>query len=328
MFEWLFGKKSKGSRLGIDLGSSSIKVIELEKREGRTFLSNYALVREKPTAVFKIGDLKEAETAEILRSLLDRAGIGSRRASISLPLEKTFSTVVELPYMPEEEIGAAISFEAQKYVPVPLEEVVLDWSVIPKNDELANGQRDDAGKMNLDGAQISANRLPAQNIQILLIAVPKDVINRTMEIARLADVQVLALEQEAFSLVRSLVGNDKNPFLILDLGRRNTNLIVVDQGFIRMTHNIEALNKEFILLELERIVSIFEMKYNRKITQCLFSGGRAGEEEMINFLISKLKMPGRVGDPFARITSEPVLAPVLKELSPQFSIAAGLAMRE
>ena len=322
MFDWLFGKKSK-TRIGIDLGSSSIKIAELGRKDERAFLANYGLIQAKSEAIFNIADLKDAELADILKKLIAEAKITGRSANVSLPVEKTFSTVISMPIMPENELAAAVSFEAQKYVPVPLNEVVLDWTVISGSPGPAKTRPAGAAD-SIQGGQAGQD----QAIQILLLAVPKEIINKITNVVRLAGLSVDALEQEAFSLVRSLIGNDKNTFMVIDLGRRGTDIIVVDQGFIKLSHNLESVNKDIILMEIDRIVNIFQMRYNKKVGQCLLTGGRAGEKEMFEFLSIKMKVPVKIGDPFARIGHGVAKELTLKEIAPQFAVAVGLALRE
>lgn len=331
MFEWLFGKKSS-TQIGIDLGSSSIKIVELGRKDQRVYLVNYALAQIKTNAVFSVIDLKDEEIVKILKELIAEAKISGRYATVSLPVEKTFSTVITLPAMPANELAAAVSFEAQKYVPVPLQEVVLDWTVIsgsaaevkPVFDTQSQG---DIDAISEKGHVSTSGNIGTGTVQILLLAVPKETINRVTKIVGQAGLKVAALEQEAFSLARSLIGNDKNTFMVIDLGRRGTDIIVLDQGFIKLSHSLESVSKEIILMEIDRIVNIFQMRYNKKIGQCLLAGGRANEKEMFDFLSLKLKIPVKVGDPFARVGHEPKVAGFLKELAPQFSVAAGLAMR-
>jgi len=311
------------------MGSSSIKIVELEKKDERLHLTNYALAQIKNEAVFKIGELRDAEVAEILKTLLAQAQIKSRRASISLPVDKTFSTVMELPSMPEKELVAAIPFEAQKYVPVPLNEVVLDWSIISAGQEEPLDKSRMAGAASSDSAQLSwAGNEKTGGIQVLLVAVPKDIINKIARIAKMAGLELAALEQEAFSLARSLIGHDKNIYMIVDLGRKSTDLIVVDREFIRLSHNLESVNKEIILMEIDRVVNIYQMRYNKKVGTCLLAGGRASEKELADFLGGKLKIPVKIGNPFARLAYATALEPVLKDIAPQMAIAVGLAMRE
>ncbi|MBU4142664.1 pilus assembly protein PilM [Patescibacteria group bacterium] len=343
MFNWLFGEKSN-TQIGVDLGSSSIKIVELGRKDERPYLVNYALAQVKSGAVFSVIDLPDEEIVKILKALIGEAKMASRRASVALPVDKTFSTVISLPAMPANELAAAVFFEAQKYVPVPLEEVVLDWTVISNaadlrgfdarinaegsNPPLQGGQSPKGsigGASAGDGVSGSAS---AQAIQILLLAVPKEIINRITNIVSQAGLKVAALEQEAFSLARSLVGNDKNTFMVIDLGRRGTDIIVLDQGFIKLSHNLESVNKEIILMEIDRIVNIFQMRYNKKIGQCLLAGGRANEKELADFLSLKLKIPVKVGDPFARVGHNQAVAGFLKELAPQLAVATGLAMRD
>ncbi len=344
MLDWLFGEKSN-TQIGVDLGSSSIKIVELGQKDERTYLINYALAQVKTGAVFSVIDLPDEEVVKILKALIDEAKISGRRASVSLPVEKTFSTVIALPAMPANELAAAVSFEAQKYVPVPLEEVVLDWTVIsgrpsdrpgaeiePVFDNRSQGDKNatSAGSSakRLDNLGNGPDNLGTGTIQILLLAVPKETINRVTNIVSQAGLKVVALEQEAFSLARSLIGNDKNTFMVIDLGRRGTDIIVLDQGFIKLSHNLESINKEIILMEIDRVVNIFQMRYNKKIGQCLLAGGRANEKELIDFLSAKLKIPVKVGDPFARVGYDQKVAGFLKELAPQLAVAAGLAMRD
>jgi type IV pilus assembly protein PilM len=326
MFDWLWGKKS-GAQLGIDLGSYSIKIVELTKKEERAYLTNYALAQKKSEAAFNISELKDEEIAKILVELISKSQLASRRASVSLPVEKTFSTVINLPFMTEQELAAAVPYEAQKYVPLPLDEVILDWSVISSEKSSvkpsAKGATDSVKENSTDGTK----ETEGGQIQILLLAVPKEIINRITRIIKLAGLELVALEQEAFSLARSLVGNDKSTYIIVDLGRKGADLIIVDQGFIRMSHNLESTNKEIILMEIDRVVNVFQIRYNKKVGQCLLAGGRAIEKDLFDFLSSKLKIPVKVGDPFARIDCDAKLEPFLKELGSQLAIAVGLAMR-
>lgn len=352
MFGGLLGKKEKAG-LAVDVGSSAIKIVELVRKNQRLSLNNYALAQLKGEAVFKLSELKEKEVAEAIKSLMREAGIEGRRASFSLPVEKTFSTIIDLPAMPKAELVSAINFEARKYVPVPLEEVTLDWSVLPplsaaaapserasssgRGASLSGAGADkklDVAKSQdqgvLDSVQEPSLKLEdkAGAIQILLVAVPKAVVESLMRIAALAGLEIRALEQEAFSLARALVGNDQQTYLLVGMGEKTSDMVIVDQGVVRMTYDVESINREIVLMEIDRIANIYQMRYNRKIGQCLMAGGRAGEKENIEFFSGKLKMPYKVGDPFARIAYRAELAPAIKEIGPQMAVAIGLAMRE
>ena len=323
MLDWLFGKKYK-EQLGIDLGGSAIKIVELTKKNERLSLTNYAFMQFKEEAVFKFGDLKDEEVASLLSALISEAKIESRHANISLPVGKTFSTIIDFPPMSKTELEAAIPFEAKKYIPVPLDEVVLDWSVIGET-----GTPEKSQKENIDvkpKEENNKNHYP--KLQVLLIAVPREIINRLSRIAKLANLDILALEQESFSLVRSLIGNDKGTFLIIDVGRGSSDIIVVDQGFVLLSHNLQSARKEVLVIEVDRLVNIFRKKYNKNIKQCLLTGGGAREEGIEDFFSDKLKLEIRISNPFARIVCLPELNSVMPEIASRLSVAVGLAMRE
>ncbi len=318
MFNWLFKKKAS-SQLGVDLGRSAIKVVELTKKGGRPHLLNYAIAQPK-TEDLRLTALKNEDIADILKSLISQAQITSKYANISLPVDKTFTTIMDMTAMPEAELAAAIPYEAQKYVPVPIDEVVLDWSIIPKTTS------DSAATDGIKPAEIPG--MQKNPVQILVVAVPKDIINNLTKVAKLAGLEVLALEQEAFSLTRALVGNDSGTYLIADFGRQGTDLIVVEQGLIRLSHGLEAPAKEVLLMEIDRIVNLYQMRYNKKVGTCVLTGGRAAQKEIVDFLSSKLKIQVRLGDPLARVEHLTNLGPITQELGLQLAVSIGLAMRE
>jgi type IV pilus assembly protein PilM len=262
---FLFGKKSK-TYLGLDIGASAIKLVELGKDEGRYRLENYGIFPlgeylkhlEKGSQIKSLG-IPEKQMAEMIKQTIQESKIKSRKVSISIPVYSSFSTLIDLPPMPEKEIVQAIPFEARKYIPAPISEVILDWSVIEKikeqpidntaksvrlpNSDAAEG----SSAQNADGQKIKKIRNEKESlkeVQVLLVAVPKDVINKYDRIIRLAGLKLEAIEAETFSLARSLVGNDKSPIVIVDTGDRSSNISIVDRGYIRITHNLEIGGKE------------------------------------------------------------------------------------
>lgn len=316
-FNWLFKKKIR-SQLGIDFGKAAFKIVEVTKKDGRPYLVNYAIAQPKFENL-RLADLKNVEMAEVLKDLMFKAQFSTRLASISLPVERTFTTIMDIPPMPEKEISAAIPFEAQKYVPVPIDEVVLDWSIIPKT----------APESTPDAAGQGGNpAISKSGIQVMVVAVPKDIIENLTQIAKLAGLELLALEQEAFSLARVLVGSDSGVYLIADFGHRGTDLIVVEQGLVKLTDSLEMPTKEVVLMEMDRIVSLYQMRYNKKVGQCLLTGGKVAEKETMDYLTAKLKIPAKIGEPLARIGHAIELESVAQELGLQLAVPLGLAMRE
>lgn len=350
----LFKRKPK-SFLGVDIGASAIKLVELSKVEGRRKLTNYAIIpiAEYITRVDGKSDLEfpkvsNEEIAEVIKKAIKEAKINSRDAFFSVPVYSSFSTLIDFPNMPEKEIIEAIPFEAKKYIPVPTSEVVLDWSLIE-----------------------SLGEQPTR--QVLLVAVPKKVISNYKRISELAGLSFYGLEGETFSLSRSLMGNDKSVVILVDVGARSISTSIVDGGYIRIIHNLEmggakmteviarqmnlslthaeSIKKNTptnqategqesrlrgigystlgaIIVEIRKIIDSYQSKYNRKVEKCILAGDGIRLVGFADYLTSKLTLDVSLGNPFARIVYPSEITPILKEIGPPLAVATGLAMRE
>ncbi|MEA2113435.1 MAG: type IV pilus assembly protein PilM [Patescibacteria group bacterium] len=350
---FLFKKKPK-SFLGIDVGASAIKLVELSEDNERRKLTNYAIVplakyleRTDNRSSLEFPKADNKEIAEAIQRAVSEAKIISRDTFFSIPVYSSFSTLIDFPNMPEKEIIAAIPFEAKKYIPAPISEVVLDWSII-----------DSSGKR------------PAR--QVLLIAVPKKVINNYKEISELAGLTFRGVEEETFSLSRALIGNDNGVIILVDVGARSISTSIIDGGYVRIIHNLEmggarmteviarqmnlslthaeALKKNMpvnqvaegqesrlrgigystlgaIITEVRKIIDSYQNKYGRKVEKCILAGDGIRLAGFADYLTSKLALDVSLGNPFARIVCPPQIKPILKEIGPSLAVATGLAMR-
>ncbi|MEK7178348.1 MAG: pilus assembly protein PilM, partial [Patescibacteria group bacterium] len=180
------GFKQKGY-LGIDIGTLSIKIVEFSNENGRPKLENYAILTNYGLALRNLAQdgagktpkVFDGEASSMLRRLVKAGEIKAREINMSVPIFSSFLTVMELPQMSESEVISAVQFEAKKYVPVSLDSVIIDWSLIGTSAE---------GK-----------------ILILLVAIPKDLVNEYTNIAREADLKLLTIELETVSAARALI---------------------------------------------------------------------------------------------------------------------------
>lgn len=350
---FLFKRKPK-SYLGVDIGASAVKLVELEKEEGRPKLKNYGVFSLKEylkqkwyQAPSEFRKLPNEELAGVIKETIKEAKIISQDVYLSLPVYSSFSTLIDFPTMSKKEIDAAIPFEAKKHVPVPISEVILDWSIV--------GQ-------------------PTQQrgLQVLLIAVTKEIINDYKKIIQLAGLNLLALESEIFSLSRALVGNDRSTIILIDIGARSVSVSIVDDSYIRVIGNLEMgglkltktisqqmnlsleeaekfkktlsanqlineqssqlkgiiqLVLDTLIFEIKKIIDSYQSKYNRKVEKCILVGGGFQTSGFVEYLTNKLSLEVLVGNPFARVIYPPLLEPVLKELGPSLAVAVGLAVR-
>lgn len=361
MFDFL--KTKHKSFAGIDIGTSSVKVVQLGMEENRVKLEAYGLLETygkvellQSTLQTSSVHLLGGQVVDLLKSLMEKSKVTSKDVILSVPVFSTFSAVMELPDMPYSEIEASIPYEARQYIPVPVSEVVLGWNIIGKKN-----------KSDVSGEE------PITKIEVLLVAIPKEVANKYAEIAQAANLNLKAIELESFALSRSLVGDDLTPTIIVDIGSKVTNILVVDNGYVMLNKGLDTSGNEFtralvhalninykraeilkrerglsskgdgdssvqqvllpvagiIASEISRMNSLYFYKSNKKIERIILCGGSARLPGLVEYFSGNLHLPVTVGDPWGRVFySPPDLGPALKELAPSFSIAVGLAMRE
>ncbi len=235
---WPFFKILPKRFLGIDIGTSFIKAVELSRWGERRKLENYGEIKapalyEKPFRTFEKSTLllSNREIAWAIKAIIQEAGIKTRQAVLSIPDFSSFFTNFELPSMTKEELPQAVRYEARLHVPLPLGEVVLDWMVI-------GGKETDKKKGKRDVSQ--------EKLKILLVAVPNEVINQYREVAALAGLQLFALEAEAFGLLRSLVGEEtkEQVLALLDIGAQSTTCSIIDKGILKISYSFDMAGNE------------------------------------------------------------------------------------
>jgi len=352
-FEFLFPKKF----LGIDIGTSYLKVVELSKAGHQQKLENYgtlqsSVIYQKPFRTFEKNTLvlSSEDIARAILAIIKETRIKTRACTLSIPDFSTFFTNIELPPMTREELPEAVRAEARSHIPLPIGEVTLDWQVI-------EGEVSDTKKTNL---------------KILLVAVPNEVINQYQRIAKIADLELIALEAEVFGLIRSLVDEEeKRPISIIDIGARSTTCSIVEKKKLKISHSFdmsgneltrmvakslnidyqeaENLKKKYgisnvegkagevkevllplidvIVRESERIFNTFSSTERKEIQKVILTGGTALLPGLKDYFAKKFKKEVEVTNPFTRIFYPPILEKTLENLGPSYAIAVGMALR-
>lgn len=276
MFEFLSHKSKE--LLGIDIGTKQIKMVELEREDKKAILKNYALVMIKGDS--NLRQITPKEIANILKQALAKAQIKTKDTAMSLPAFSTFLALIKLENIPEkdEELEQIIQTQAKKYVPIPIDQVSLGWTRLNK--------------------------------EILLIAVPKNIVNKYGQIAKEAGLNLKALEAETFSLTRSLAPDEQEKAVIIDFGARSINISIVQQGKVRTNRTLESKDIE----QAKQII-------DPEIKKIILTGGRASEAKQ------KI-MNSEIGNPWKTLKYPIALEQKLIELSPSFGVAVGLALRD
>ncbi|MEK7599226.1 MAG: pilus assembly protein PilM [Patescibacteria group bacterium] len=229
-------KKEAESVLGVDFGSSSIKMVQLRRFKERAILETYGELATGPYGGVEVGraaKIDDAKAKEAISDLIKEAGIKSKDAVINVPMHSSFVTVIDMPLMSERELGEAIKFEARRYVPVPIADVTLDWWIIPEGFSANPSANDNEGLVK-----------KKKFMSVLLVAIHKEILDKYRSILKSAGLQVLAFEIEIFSAARSILASDLAPVLLIDAGAASAKITAVDYGIVRMVYAYERGSQE------------------------------------------------------------------------------------
>lgn len=350
----LFGKKKNRSVIGVDIGSSSLKVVQLRREGGTAVLETYGEIALGPAAGAEVGqatNLSAERISEALKDLLREANVTSLEAGISIPFSRSLLTLVELPRRSDtDEQKTIISLEARKYIPVPVTEVQLDWFVLPD--------------------PMSDSGTPPSKIKVLLVAVHNDELALLQKVVQGAELSASFYEIEIFSTIRSVVDEPVKPILVLDIGASATKAYVVERGVVALSHNIrqggqdvtraissahslsiavaEAQKKEHgfsgqtapydrktielvyasIFEEARRVLSKYETTQQKVISGLVLTGGGGVTKELGAYAKEFFPIDVRVADPFSKTSAPAFMRGVLRDIGPEFAVAVGLALRK
>lgn len=285
------GLFTRESYLGIDIGTSVVKVAEISLGK-KPVLKNYAYTNFENNLVFSKGSEAITEAVKKIGEVLDAADIKTNKAVMSLPGFSVFTTILELPMMPAEDLKKAIEYESKYYIPLPLEEVVLGWQFInpPEKPSLKEKISDLFYNFSfLIGVKKKEEEKPKKKIQVFVTAAPVDLVKKYSQVGKLLGLKLFALEAEVFAMIRTLAKDSKDPFLIVDLGAHATNVSVVDNGYLQLTHGIDT-GGESITQAVARGMGIdFQRAEEFKIRYGIYGNSNSGLEEIIKSVFSVIK---------------------------------------
>ena len=211
----MFFSSSKRSYLGVDIGSTSIKIVELKEVNKAPELVTYGLAELPIDKAPGDSETNIADIAATITATCEKAGAKSKQAFAALPTYSVFTSIISLPKMSKSELKSAIHWEAKKVMPLPIEEMILDPQIL-----------DEPG--------------PNGTMKVLLTGAPKTMVERYLKIFQRTGLMLLGLETEGFALVRSLVGRDKAPTMVIDLGASSTDILVIDNNIPFLNRSIDV----------------------------------------------------------------------------------------
>ncbi|MBI4193135.1 MAG: type IV pilus assembly protein PilM [Candidatus Colwellbacteria bacterium] len=342
------------SIVGVDIGTTSIKIVELVRGKPVSRLVTYGILEThgyltRPNEAIQASTLRlsEENTASYLKLVVSRAGVKTKRAVASIPAFLAFSTLVEVPTTSESEIKKFVEHQAKQYIPLPMASVAFDWVKV--------GERTEAG---------------AVKSQVLLIAIPTEHVERYRRVFAAAGLDLELVELEGMSHARALAAGADEQVLIIDVGSRSTSISVAQNGFLKfssqtdfaggsLTHliarglNINARRAEdlkkqrglsgfggqhelstlmtptldVILNEAKRVRASYESAYGGNVSRIVLTGGGSLLVGFTEYAGKQFDVPVEQANPLARIIYPGALTPIEAQTGAFLSVALGVALR-
>ncbi len=346
-------QKQNRSVIGVDIGTSSVKIIQLRRDKGRAILETYGEIATGPYRNLAVGQaavLSPDKLVETLKDLTREANITTNQASIGIPLSSSLLMIIEVPKVSNQMLAKIVPIEARKYIPVPISEVALDWWAIPNQ------------KLNLDETQ--------NVLQVLVVAIHNSMINQSQDFSRSLGWNTDFFEIETFSAIRSVFGGEMSATAMIDLGAATSKLAIIDYGVVRLSHTIAkgaqditlALSRslgvdftkaeeikrkvglverfdgqdlaptvnsilEYIFSEANRVIADYQQKQQRSVNKIILIGSGALLRGLLEVANNSFEIPVELGKPFDKVEAPAFLTNVLSEAGPGFAVSIGLALR-
>lgn len=333
---------------GLDIGATTLKIVWLEEKEG-LYLKAATMVPAPPKGMMSDSPLDEEEMARIIQQTVVNAKIESRFVNVALSENQVYTKVLEMPILSDRELRSAIYWEAEQYIPVPLNSVTLTWSILNK----------------------PAKATPTDKMQVLMVGAPTMLVDKYKKIITLANLTISSMETEILSVLRSLVPDENFPTtLIVNIGTLSTSLAIVRNNVMVFTYSMStggmAINRAIatdfgmtsqqaeeykktygvsneilggkvgqattpilnaIVSEVKKSLAFYSQKYkDLPIRQIILSGGSANLPGIDAFFAQNCGVETVVANPW-KVLKASQIPKDLVENAPDFVVAVGLAMR-
>lgn len=335
--------------VGLDIGTRTIKIVELEKSGAGYSLLASGIVAVSGMTTDKLQDDKEiASIGQVIRKLHKEAGVSSKDVAISLPEPLVFTRTIKFPLLTDNEISSAVKWEAEQYIPIPINEAIIQHTVLERNEKASPPE-----------------------VVVLLVAAPRTVVDKYIKLTQAAGLNPVAVETELMSLTRALAPVDRT-ILLIDFGAGSTDIAIARNGLLSFSRSIPMAGEAFtravsqglgvsaaqaeeykkaygltanrlegkiraaldpvlnmVADEIKKAINYYQTEEKGEAPSgIIISGGTSGMPEMISMLTKKIGIEVLIANPFAKVSIDQPTLQKLAPYAPLYAVSVGLALRE
>jgi type IV pilus assembly protein PilM len=194
---------STGDFFGLDIGTTAVRLVQLHAGSNPKALVKYAYVPLEGNIALSESPSDQQKLSQAVDKLVKHANISTKNVAVGIPSSRVFTTVADVDRLPSGELAKAIIYEADSLIPTPLAESKMDWSLIGDSPSDKTKQ------------------------EILLSSVPNSFVEKRLDMLESLGLNVIAFEPDNLAMARALSTPNAAAQLLLDVGRRSTDLVVV-----------------------------------------------------------------------------------------------------
>jgi type IV pilus assembly protein PilM len=348
----MFGLGRAKDAVGLDIGASSVKAVQLKRSRSGTELIKFGMAPLHPETIVDGVIMDSGTVISAIQQIFTDNQIKTKDVVVAVSGHSVIVKKIQMAKMKPQELDEAIPFEAEQYVPYAIEDVNLDYQV-------------------LESANPEANEL-----DVLLVAVKKDIINDYLSIISTAGLNAVVVDVDAFALENAFevaYELDKSQVIgLVNLGAATMNINLLQNGLSEFTRDsplggnrytesiqkmlgltyeqaeslklgeevdgksladaqpaIDMVNAE-VAGEIRRSFDFFRSSsHSDTIHRALLSGGCARLPGLVEYLSENLEIPFEVANPLRNIKIDPKKfnGAELESIAPQIAVSVGLALR-
>ena len=344
---------AKKTLLGLDIGFSTIKAVVISHRENPPKLISFGSIPSPQPGIVSDSDLDLEAVGASVKNLITEMNPPTKDVVTALPESHIFTRVVyDLPYLTDDELVQAIKYAAEEFVPMPINEVNLNYQIIYR----------------------SPTKGPKSRTVVFVVASPKQIVEKYLKVLTAAGIRPVAIETEVIAAARALVAlNLYSPTtLIVQMGAIATDFSVVSEGLILLTRSIatgsvaltraiaQSFNFELVqaeeykktyglledqlegklfavlkpiidvmIAESRKVISAHELQNpQRPVKRVVLTGGGSALPGLVIYFANSLGLEVQEADPWGAVSKDEDMKKKLANQSPIYSVAIGLALRE
>ena len=333
---------------GLDIGTSSVRVVQLTNNNGPRQLLKYAMAPIDGKLAMSDSKADRQKVADKLREIITQSQITTKNVAVGIPSSRVFTTVVDLERLSSSELAKTIKFQADSLIPTPVSESKIDWAMIGDSPKDPN------------------------KVEVLLSSVGNDFIEGRLDLLESIGLNVVAFEPDNLAITRAVLAPETTePQMVIDIGSKSTDIVITMNGAPRLTraiptgsdaiiksavqnlnidenqaqefvfkfglseqklegqvHNAIIGTVDVLMGDIDKSIKFFQARYKDiKLERIVMTGGASALPEFPLYIANKFAINVEIGNAWRNVQYGIERQNELMAVSNHFGVAVGLAER-